>query len=204
MAKSKSTSKHQVIEEPLAARGGEIVLYQAPDGSVKLDVRLERDTIWLSLNQMALLFEREKSVISRHLRNIYREGELDMESTVAFFATVQDEGGRQVTRRVEYYNLDAIISVGYRVNSKRGTQFRIWATQVLRDHILRGYTVNEPRLRELQQTIRLVSTLADRRVLSGEELVALTLLLTESSPKDKESLVRLTAYLLSSKNEDAV
>jgi hypothetical protein len=152
---------------------------------------------------MALLFERDKSAISRHLRNIYREGELDMESTVAFFATVQDEGGRQVTRRVEYYNLDAIISVGYRVNSKRGTQFRIWATQVLRDHILRGYTVNEPRLRELQQTIRLVSTLADRRALSGEELVALTLLLTESSPKDKDSLVRLTAYLLSSKNENA-
>jgi len=173
MAKSKSTSKHQVIREPLAARGGEIVLYQAPDGSVKLDVRLERDTIWLSLNQMALLFERDKSVISRHLRNIYREGELDNESTVAFFATVQDEGGRQVTRRVEYYNLDAIISVGYRVNSKRGTQFRIWATQVLRDHILRGYTVNARRLQELQQTIRLVSTLADRRALSGEEATGL-------------------------------
>ena len=173
MAKSKSTSKHQVIGEPLAARGGEIVFYQVPDGSVKLDVRLERDTIWLSLNQMALLFKRDKSVIFRHLRNIYREGGLDMQSTVAFFATVQDEGGRQVTRRVEYYNLDAIIPVGYRVNSRRGTQFRIWATQVLRDHILRGYTVNARRLQELQQTIRLVSTLADRRALSGEEATGL-------------------------------
>jgi len=169
MTKNKPSLRRRVLKEPPASYGGEIVLYQAPDGSVKLDVRLERDTIWLSLNQMALLFERDKSVISRHLRNIYREGELDMESTVAFFATVQDEGGRQVTRRVGYYNLDAIISVGYRVNSKRGTQFRIWATQVLRDHILKGYTVNARRLQELQQTIRLVSTLADRRALSGEE-----------------------------------
>jgi len=170
MAKSKSTSKHQVIREPLAARGGEIVLYQAPDGSVKLDVRLEKDTIWLSLNQMAALFDRDKSVISRHLRNVFREGELDRESVVAFFATTAADGK---TYQVEYYNLDAIISVGYRVNSKRGTQFRIWATQVLRDHILRGYTVNERRLRELQQTIRLVSTLADRRALSGEEATGL-------------------------------
>jgi prophage maintenance system killer protein len=170
MAKSKSTSKHQVIREPLAARGGEIVFYQAPDGSVKLDVRLERDTIWLSLNQMAALFDRDKSVISRHLRNVFREGELDRESVVAFFATTAADGK---TYQVEYYNLDAIISVGYRVNSKRGTQFRIWATQVLRDHILRGYTVNERRLRELQQTIRLVSTLADRRALSGEEATGL-------------------------------
>jgi len=170
MAKSKSTSKHQVIREPLAARGGEIVLYQAPDGSVKLDVRLEKDTIWLSLNQMAALFDRDKSVISRHLRNVFREGELDRESVVAFFATTAADGK---TYQVEYYNLDAIISVGYRVNSKRGTQFRIWATQVLRDHILQGYTVNARRLQELQQTIRLVSTLADRRALSGEEATGL-------------------------------
>jgi len=170
MAKSKSTSKHQVIREPLAARGGEIVLYQAPDGSVKLDVRLERDTIWLSLNQMAALFDRDKSVISRHLRNVFREGELNRESVVAFFATTAADGK---TYEVEYYNLDAIISVGYRVNSRRGTQFRIWATQVLRDHILKGYTVNARRLQELQQTIRLVSTLADRRALSGEEATGL-------------------------------
>jgi len=170
MAKSKLTSKHQVIREPLAARGGEIVFYQAPDGSVKLDVRLERDTIWLSLNQMVALFDRDKSVISRHLRNVFREGELDRESVVAFFATTAADGK---TYQVEYYNLDAILSVGYRVNSKRGTQFRIWATQVLRDHILKGYTVNERRLQELQQTIKLVSSLADRRTLSGEEATGL-------------------------------
>ena len=114
---------------------------------------------------MAALFDRDKSVISRHLRNVFREGELNRESVVAFFATTAADGK---TYEVEYYNLDAIISVGYRVNSRRGTQFRIWATQVLRDHILKGYTVNARRLQELQQTIRLVSTLADRRAMSGE------------------------------------
>jgi len=170
MAKNKPSLRNDVLREPPAAYGGEIVLYQAPDGSVKLDVRLERDTIWLSLNQMASLFQRDKSVISRHLRNVFREGELDRESVVAFFATTAADGK---TYQVEFFNLDAIISVGYRVNSKRGTQFRIWATQVLRDHILKGYTVNTRRLQELQQTIHLVSTLVDRRSLSGDEAAGL-------------------------------
>lgn len=172
MTKRKPSS----VKEPVAAYGqpgGEIVLFQTPDGKVTLDVRLEQDTIWLSLNQMAALFERDKSVISRHLRNIYREGELDKVATVAFFATVQEEGGRRVTRQVEYYNLDAIISVGYRVNSKRGTQFRIWATQVLRDHILKGYTVNQRRLAELKKTLKLVASVTDQRMLSSDEAGAL-------------------------------
>jgi len=173
MPKRKPADMPHVLRDPPASYGDEIVLYQSPDGSVRLDVRLEKETIWLSLNQMAALFERDKSVISRHLRNVFREGELDRASTVAFFATVQDEGGRQVTRQVEYYNLDAILSVGYRVNSKRGTQFRIWATQVLRDHILKGYTVNARRLEELQQAIRVVSALADRRSLTGDEATGL-------------------------------
>ena len=173
MPKRKPARSSPVLREPSAPHGGEILLYQTPDGSVKLDVRLEQETIWLNLNQLAALFERDKSVISRHLRNIYKEGELEREATVAFFATVQDEGGRQVTRQVEYYNLDAIISVGYRVNSKRGTQFRIWATQVLREHILKGYTVNARRLQELRQTIRLVSTLADQHTLSSDEAAGL-------------------------------
>jgi prophage maintenance system killer protein len=155
------------------ARGGEIMLYRTPDGRVRLDVRLEQETIWLNLNHMAALFERDKSVISRHLRKIYREGELEQESTVAFFATVQEEGGRRVTRQVEYYNLDAVLSVGYRVNSKRGTQFRIWATQVLRDHLVKGYTINARRLEALQKTIQVVAGLADQRQLSGDEATAL-------------------------------
>ena len=152
---------------------GNVVLYKAPDGSISLDVKLRDETVWLNLNQMADLFERDKSVISRHLQNVYVTGELERSATVAFSATVQSEGERRVKRGIEYYNLDAILSVGYRVNSKRGTQFRIWATRVLRDHILRGYTVNERRLKELNQAIRLIADVAERRVLSGEEATAL-------------------------------
>jgi len=106
---------------PRSESHGEIVLYQAPGGTVALDVRLERETIWLSLNQMALLFDRDKSVISRHLRNVFKEGELQREATAAKNATVQTEGDRTVTRNVEFFNLDAVLSVGYRVNSRHLT-----------------------------------------------------------------------------------
>jgi prophage maintenance system killer protein len=128
--------------------GGDVVVYQEKGGRVQLEVRLEGETVWLSLTQMAQLFARDKSVISRHLRNVFASGELRRRATVAENATVQREGGREVVRQVEFYNLDAILSVGYRVNSKRGTQFRIWATRTLREHLLRGYTLNEQRLRE--------------------------------------------------------
>ena len=141
---------------------GQVVLYKN-----RLEVRLVKDTAWLSLKQMTNLFERDKSVISRHLNNIFKEKELNKRSTVAFFATVQNEGGRYVERNVEYFNLDAIISVGYRVNSKRGTQFRIWATNVLRQHLLDGYTLNEKRLRQqsakirdLREAVRLLGNIA--------------------------------------------
>ena len=139
--------------------GGQIVLYQN-----SLEVKLIRDTVWLSLNQMANLFEKDKSVISRHLRNIFETRELDKASTVAFFATVQKEGDRIIERSIEYFDLDAIISIGYRVNSKRGTQFRIWATNVLRKHLVDGYTFNEKRLKvqadkikELQDAVSLLT-----------------------------------------------
>ncbi len=125
---------------------GEILLYQAEDGHTALEVRLEQESVWLSLNQLAELFQRDKSVISRHLSTIYASGELDRQATVAKNATVQMEGSRKVTRQVEVFNLDAIISVGYRINSKRSTQFRIWATKVLRDHLIKGYTLHERRL----------------------------------------------------------
>jgi hypothetical protein len=101
---------------------------------LKVSVQFDKETVWLSLKQIALLFDRDKSVISRHLRNIYREGELEASSTVAKNATVQIESGRSVKRDIDYYNLDAIISVGYRVNSKQGTQFRKWANQILKDY----------------------------------------------------------------------
>lgn len=148
----------------------EVVLYQTPDGDVVLDVRLEQETLWLDLNQMAELFERDKSVVSRHLRNVFKAGELDREAVVAKNATTAADGK---TYQVDFYNLDAIISVGYRVNSRRGTQFRIWATGVLRDHILQGYTVNEARLRDLNQAVRLIADTARRRDLSGDEARAL-------------------------------
>ncbi len=130
------------------APSGEVVVYEAYDGEIRLDVRLEGETVWLSLNQMGELFGRDKSVISRHLRNVFTSGELTRKATVAKNATVQREGDREVVREIEFFNLDAILSVGYRVNSKRGTQFRIWATRTLHEHLLRGYTLNEQRLRE--------------------------------------------------------
>ena len=151
----------------------ELVLYKSKDGIIRMDVQLEQETIWLSLNQLAKLFGRDKSVISRHLRNIYKESELDRKATVAKNATVQNEAGRSVTRHIEFYNLDAIISVGYRVNSKRGTEFRIWATNVLKQHIVQGYTVNEKRLKELKQTLKLASDISRRKVLSGDEATIL-------------------------------
>ena len=111
---------------------GEIVMYQMPNGQTSINVKMENETIWLSLVQISNLFEKDKSVISRHIRNVYQEGELVKEATVAKNATVGVEGHREVIRDLEYYNLDVILSVGYRVNSKRGTQFRIWANQVLK------------------------------------------------------------------------
>ncbi len=111
---------------------GEVVLYQAPDGRVELEVRLEKESIWLSQRQMAQLFDRDTDTIGLHLRNVFNDGELIEEATTEESSVVQVEGTRRVRRNVRLYNLDAIISVGYRVNSKRGTQFRIWATRVLR------------------------------------------------------------------------
>jgi hypothetical protein len=161
---------------------GEIIIYDSKDGP-KLEVLLKDDTVWLTLNQMASLFERDKSVISRHLKNIFQTGELTKNSTVAFFATVQNEGGRLINRQLEYYNLDVIISVGYRVNSKQATQFRIWATKTLREHIIKGYTINENRLlqtqnqlKDLQETIALLQEKSKHELLAGQEYKILYLI----------------------------
>lgn len=126
---------------------GEIIIYQTEDGLTKINVNLQNETVWLSLDQMAELFQRDKSTISRHIKNIFIEGELVRESTVANFATVQNEGDRQVERNIEYYNLDVIISVGYRVKSLRGTQFRIWANSVLKEYIIKGFAMDDERLK---------------------------------------------------------
>jgi prophage maintenance system killer protein len=172
-------SKRKVAENApryISGERGEVVLYRSSEGAAALEVRLVRDSLWLSLSEIATLFERDKSVISRHLRNIFRCGELARDAVVAFFATTATDGK---TYQVEYFNLDAILSVGYRVNSRRGTQFRIWATGVLRDHLIRGYSVNERRLRELKQSLRLVEQVLDRREVTADEAKALLYLVSD-------------------------
>ncbi len=164
---------------PVSGDKGEVIIYQSAGKLPSLEVRLEQESLWLNLNQIAALFERDKSVISRHLRNVYREEELSRSSTVALFATVQTEGGRTIERQVEYFNLDAILSVGYRVNSKRGTQFRIWATSILREHLVKGYTANERRLKELRQTLKLVENVLEQYPVSSSEAQALLRVVTD-------------------------
>ena len=141
----------------------EIVIYQ-PDEIVNLEVRVENESVWLTLNQIALLFDRDKSVISRHIANIYKEKELSKISTVAKNATVQMENGRSIVRQMDYYNLDVIISVGYRVKSQRGTQFRIWANQVLKEYLLKGYAINS-QLTQLEQRV-------DKKLLDYEQRIS--------------------------------
>lgn len=147
----------------------EIVLYQ-PDNTIQLEVRLQNETVWLNQQQMVALFDSTKSNISMHISNIFKEGELQKEATVQDFLTVQNEGGRQVTRRVRYYNLDVIISVGYRVKSLRGTQFRQWATKIIKDYMLKGYAVNQ-RLLAMEERIDKKFQAIEQRVSKTEEQV---------------------------------
>ena len=125
----------------------EIVIYESNDGLVRVDVTLDGDTVWLSLYQLAQLFGRDKSTISRHIKNIYAEGELDQEATVAKNATVQTEGDRRVRREIAFYNLDMILSVGYRVNSRQATAFRQWATGILKEYLVKGFALDDDRLK---------------------------------------------------------
>jgi len=141
----------------------EILIYQNSEGSIKIDVRLEEESVWLSQAQLCDLFQKSKATISEHIKNEFEEGELEASATVRNFRTVQTEGKREVERAIDYYNLDVIISVGYRVKSPQGTQFRIWATQRLREYIIKGFTLNDDRFKsgssmnyfnELQERIR--------------------------------------------------
>lgn len=126
-----------------------ILMYTTEDGITKVEVTFDNDTVWLSLDQIAELFQKNKSTISRHIKNIFSEGELLAEATVAKFATVQKEGYRTVERQIDFYNLDVIISVGYRVKSLRGTQFRIWATNILKEYMKKGFALDDDRLKNL-------------------------------------------------------
>ncbi|MEA1965420.1 MAG: virulence protein RhuM/Fic/DOC family protein [Candidatus Aerophobetes bacterium] len=149
----------------------EIVIYTTPEGKETFEVNLKKDTVWLDAHQLARLFKRDRSVIVRHINNVYNTNELDKKSTCAKIAQVAQDGKK---RQMLIYNLDLIISVGYRVNSKRGTQFRIWATNVLKDHLIKGYTINEKRMREdraklkeFQKTSRIMERLLQNKALDS-------------------------------------
>ena len=151
-----------------------IVIYQTNDGDASIDVRLEGETVWLSQSQLSELFNTDRTSILRHIKNIYKTEELDESTTCAFFAQVREEGSRVVTRQIPYYNLDMIISVGYRVNSKRGTQFRIWANKVLKNYLVKGYAINDKitqkKYKELSQLVHILGrTINSQPELSNSE-----------------------------------
>jgi prophage maintenance system killer protein len=155
---------------------GEIIIYQTEDYQSQIEVRLENETVWLTQNQMVHLFDSSKSNISEHIKAIFLEGELESESTVRKFRTVQKEGSRNVTRDIEFFNLDVIISVGYRVKSKRGTQFRIWATKTLKEFLVRGFVLNEKllkaqaeKLKQLNDTIQVISAISMSKYLKSDD-----------------------------------
>ncbi len=154
----------------------EIKIYKAEDGKTEIQVKLDHDTVWLNQYQLEELFQTDRTSIAKHILNIYKSGELTEDSTCAFFAQVQTEGKRKINRNIKYYNLDLIISVGYRINSKRGTQFRIWANSVIKDYLIKGFSINEKKLkqqneqlRELQKSVKLLGSVLNYRELSGEE-----------------------------------
>jgi len=163
---------------------GEIVIYKTKRGKTSLEVKLEKDTVWLSQKQMAKLFEVKIPAISKHIKNIYEDKELAKTSTVSILETVQKEGRRDILREVEHYNLDVAIAVGYRINSKKATQFRIWATQVLKEHIIKGYTLNpnrlpESNLKELEEAIKLIKNTLTNKELTSDESKGLLKVITD-------------------------
>ena len=151
----------------------QIIIYQTEDGQTRVDVRMENDTVWLTQAQMAELFQTDRTSIVRHINNIYKIEELDRESTCAKIAQVQVEGSRTVSRQIPYFNLDMIISVGYRVNAKRGVQFRRWANKILKEYLVKGYAVNNSlrrdQLGELRQLVQVVG-----RTLQHQDITATT------------------------------
>jgi hypothetical protein len=162
----------------------QIVIYQSEDGQTQVDVRLENETVWLTQAQMVELFQTTKQNVSLHVGNVFKEGELEEKSTVKEYLTVQKEGERKVSRKVKYYNLDVIISVGYRVKSKRGTAFRIWANKVLKQYLIKGYAVNErirkEQIGELRQLVGMLGrTIQHQPLLSNDETDALFKVVTD-------------------------
>ena len=148
----------------------QIIIYQTEDGQTQIDVRMEKDTVWLTQAQMVELFQTTKQNVSLHIGNVFKEGELEKEATVKEYLTVQTEGARNVSRRVKFYNLDVIISVGYRVKSKRGVQFRQWANKVLKDYLIKGYAINERLRHEQIGELRLLVNMLGRTIQNQPQL----------------------------------
>ncbi len=166
----------------------EIKIYKTPDGKTSIEVKLKKDTVWLSQRQMAELFEKDSDTIGLHLRNIYKSGELDESSTTEKYSVVRQEGSRKVKRQIKFYNLDAIISVGYRVNSKRGVLFRKWATQLLKEYLIKGYALNQQRLqkqveqlKELKETIKILGNTIKYKELNNDESKGLLRIISDYS-----------------------
>jgi prophage maintenance system killer protein len=164
----------------------DIKIYQSQDGQTEVQVRFENETVWLSQKQMSQLFDKDTDTIGLHLKNIYKSGELDEISTTEESSVVQLEGKRNVKRNVKLYNLDAIISVGYRVNSKRGIQFRIWANKILKDYLIKGFSINERRLtqhneqlKELQDSVKIMGNILKHKPLSNDESIGLLKIISD-------------------------
>ena len=171
-----------------------ILIYVSKDGNVKVDVNFQNDDIWMSQEVMANLYGTTKNNISMHLKNIFEEGELEKNSTVKKILTVQREGNRNVSRNIEHYNLDAIIAVGYRINSKKATEFRIWATKVLKEYLIKGFTLNDERLKNNGESTYFEELLARIREIRASEKVFWRKILDiystaiDYDPKDKLSI----------------
>jgi len=165
-----------------------IEIYKGKDNQTHVEVKFDQETVWLNRHQLALLFNRDIKTIGKHINNVFDEGELRESATVAKFATVQKEGNRTIEREIEHYNLDVIISVGYRVKSKQGTQFRQWATQRLKDYLVKGYAINEQRLKasqqqltDLKKSMKLLETVVQQKQLSTDEAIGLLKVVTAYS-----------------------
>lgn len=165
---------------------GSVIIYQAGDGQTAIEVKLEHETVWLNQYQLAELFDTDRTSIAKHIKNIYKSEELSERATCAKIAQVRMEGKRKINREIEHYNLDLIISVGYRVNSKRGTQFRLWANKILKNYLINGYAVNEKILKEqsaqlddLKQAVKLLGNVIENKNLNTDEATGLLKVITD-------------------------
>jgi prophage maintenance system killer protein len=183
---AKSINNHLILKFKIMKEKGEIIFYQSESGSAQIEVKLEDETVWLTQSQIVELFQSSKANISEHIKHVFKSGELAEDLTVRKFRTVRQEGKRLVNRDLEHYSLDMIISIGYRVNSIRGTQFRIWASKVLKDYLTKGYAIDRKRfleqsrqLDELKQAVKLLGNVIESKALNSDEATGLLRVVTD-------------------------